>query len=81
MKQSTILQRSLTAGVVTAMLLATGAFDAIGAFVRTNIDGTTNGACGFGYGYDDAAGYGNGYGPTCSGGSGSTSTSRPGGNG
>lgn len=60
-----ITQKSLTVAVITALMLATGTLDVFAAFVRTNMAGSPDGSCGYGYGYDSGYWYGNGYGPTC----------------
>ncbi len=58
MNNSTLTQKCLVAGLVTAICISAGAFDVFSAFIRTNIAGTPDGACGFGYGYDSVSGYG-----------------------
>lgn len=65
MNQSTLLQKSLTVWLITALLLVTGAADVLGAFVRTNLSGVVTNECGYGYGYDSISGYGNWYWTTC----------------
>ena len=65
MNNSTITQKCLIVGLIAAICASTGIIDVFSAFIRTSINGTANGSCGFGYGYDSASGYGNGYGATC----------------
>jgi hypothetical protein len=60
-----IIHTSLTAWLITAIVLGTGIFDIAAAFIRTNLSGVATGECGYGYGYEAWYGYSNWYGATC----------------
>lgn len=60
-----LLQTSLTTWLITAIVLATGVGDVLGAFIRTNLAGTPDWSCGYWYGYDTSFWYSNGYWADC----------------
>lgn len=60
-----IIHTSLTAWLITAIVLGTGIFDIAAAFIRTNLSWAATWECGYWYWYDSSYGYGNWYGATC----------------
>jgi len=56
---NTIVQKSLTAWFITALVLSTWVFDLVlWVFVRTDLNGTPTWQCGYGFGYDSGYWYG-----------------------